>query len=299
MKPLFGCLIEIETLAPPRALDKLARAGVFMYEVRQIGKTRVRLYVKSKEIQKIFAIFSGSCYTVRVIRESGLKRPLTFLKKRPGIIVGAVLFFASCFLSAPFVLKIEYVGTGSHYAREAEEILHDSGISIFAPFDKERAEQAERRLSLLPSVSFCSVEKSGYVVTVTLEENAETPLPERETSLVSPVEGKVEDIIVLRGQVLVAEGDVVEAGQTLVSGAENVAFPVARVELLCTSVFEYISQEESDEAKKEAFAGALLYIDGEVITQSAEVRHEEDKFIYTVHTEYRRVLTVNLAASNG
>ena len=69
MKPLFWTELELETLTPPRALTRLAKAGIAVFEARRIGAGRVRFKVKSKDLQKIFAIFPRSCYTVNIIKK--------------------------------------------------------------------------------------------------------------------------------------------------------------------------------------------------------------------------------------
>ena len=137
MKPLFSDIIEIDSLTPPRALTKLARAGICVYDVERKSKTCLRMRVKSKETQKIFAIFSGSCYTVREVGCAGLKKPLLFMKKRWGLLLGAAIFLAAAFVSQAFVLKIDVVGSGSHYEREAVSILGSAGLKRFSLYSRE------------------------------------------------------------------------------------------------------------------------------------------------------------------
>lgn len=303
MKPLFSDIIEIDSLTPPRALTKLARAGICVYDVERKSKTCLRMRVKSKETQKIFAIFSGSCYTVREVGCAGLKKPLLFMKKRWGLLLGAAIFLAAAFVSQAFVLKIDVVGSGSHYEREAVSILGSAGLKRFSLYSRERADEAERALMRLPSVSFCSVEKSGSVLTVTLEENAETPVSEREKNLFSPIAGRVESVAVVRGTALVSEGDEVSKGQILIAGyalsgeGENAVrrevYPVGRVSLLAEDTFVYRSEEKSESALEKAYAAALIGFEGEAVEQAADVSEENGIYIYTVRTQYRRILSVN------
>ena len=303
-KPLFSYIIELDTLTPPRALTKLARGGVAVYCVEKINTGKLRMRVKCKDLQKIFAIFPQSCYTVRVVGAAGLKKYVDAAYKRLALVLSALLFLGVCFASELFVFRIRFEGSGSHYGREALPILASAGIGIFSVYSAKKGEEAERLLMDLPSVSFCSVEKEGLVVTVTLEENAEIPVTEREKQFLSPADGVVEDLTVIRGSALVAEGEKVRKGQSLVSGAVTVGegenavvrqtFPVARLSLVVTIEREYVSAEESEDALERAYASALLFAEGEVLEKSAHVTVREGAFVYTVKIAYRLIASVNM-----
>ena len=68
MKPFFSCIVEIETLTPPRALTRLAKEGVSVYGAEKIGAGKLRICVKSKDLRKIFA------HIVRTRQETGVFR---------------------------------------------------------------------------------------------------------------------------------------------------------------------------------------------------------------------------------
>ena len=74
MTPLFGVRMEISGIAPLRALEKLSAAGIRARDVRKAGVARLNFCVKSKETEKIFAIFARSCYTVTRKESVGLTR---------------------------------------------------------------------------------------------------------------------------------------------------------------------------------------------------------------------------------
>lgn len=53
---------EITSLTVNRAVNKLARAGIEVFNVRKTGKTRIRLSIRAKDSEKFLQFF-----TVRVI----------------------------------------------------------------------------------------------------------------------------------------------------------------------------------------------------------------------------------------
>ena len=91
MTPLFCSVLEIGGVSPLRALDRLAKGGVPVYDVQKIGPTCLKFRAKSKESEKIFAIFRGSCYTVTKIGAAGFKRLADAVRLRWGMAVGAAL----------------------------------------------------------------------------------------------------------------------------------------------------------------------------------------------------------------
>lgn len=301
MKPLFCDLLQVEAIAPFRALDKLVKRGISVYDVQKIGPTCLKFCVKSKETEKVFAIFRGSCYTVTKIGGVRLKRAADALLRRPGIAAGILLSFALCIAGNLFVLDIRVEGSGARYGERAVEILRESGVSLFAPYRGENASAARAELLSLPGIVFAEVDKSGCVVTVTLEESEETPLPARENVLKASSAGVVEDITVLRGTALVKAGDTVEEGQTLVggffeteAGERKETFAVARASILHSYTGEFASDEESEDALRRAVASANMIAGGEPVDYTYTVREDGGIFIYTVAVRVRITCSVNM-----
>ena len=296
---------ESTSLTVNRAVNKLARAGIEVFNVRKIGKTRIRLSVRAKDSEKFFAIFRGSCYTINKMSDRGAKKWAAFALYRIGAVVGAALFCLLVYLSGLFVYKVEVVGSGSHYREEVCALLSQAGLSPFSAYSEEKAEQARTYVLDLPAVSFCSVQKKGGVIVVGVEVNAETPAKVPARSLVAGQEGTVLQLICIRGTPQVNEGDFVESGATLVAGyaeygegesqTRREVAAIAKAVLECKLVYEHKSAEESEAAQDAAYAEALLRIgEGEVLEKQAEVRPESDGFVYRVEIRYTAVFAVNM-----
>ena len=301
MTPLFCEEWQVQAIAPFRALDKLAKRGVAVYDVQKIGPTCLKFRAKSKESEKIFAIFRGSCYTVTKCRSVRLKRLADALARRPGILAGVLLFFALGFCSNLFVFDIRVEGSGARYEERAVEILRENGLYTFALFGEDKAAKAGAELLGLPGIVFAQVQRSGCIVTVTLEESEETPVPARGSELNAAAGGVVESITVLRGTALVAAGDTVEEGQTLVGGffetpegERRDTFAVARASILHSYTGEFVSDEESEEALARAVASANMIAGGEPVDYTYTVREEDGKFVYAVTVRVRVTCSVNM-----
>lgn len=301
MTPLFCSVLEIGGVSPLRALDRLAKGGVPVYDVQKVSPTCLKIRIKSKDRKKIFAIFRGSCYTVKKERAARLSRLPAAVRRRPGFAAGLVLFLLLAAACNRFVLRIDVQGSGAYLRDRAVQLLADAGVRAFAPYGEENAEAARSALLTLPGVVFASVEKNGCCVTVTLEQIEDAPAPAYERSLYSPAAGVVETLTVLRGTALVAEGDAVGTGQELVGGwfeteggERRETFASARCSLLCTRVYEYAFAERSEESERRALAAARLSSGGEAVAQKISARGSGGETIYTVELTVRVRCSVNL-----
>ena len=302
MKPLFFDVFEIRASVPLRALDKLVAAGVTVHSVEKCAAGCLKIRVKSKESKKIFAIFRGSCYTVKRIGSGGWKRRAERLLHRPALAIGLLAFFLTAAAGNLFVLRIDVVGSGARYREQSLQLLNEQGVHTFSLYDAQAAERAREQMLLLDDVVFVSLEKSGSVLTVTIEQSAQIPLPSRETELVSPCDGVVEELTALRGTPLAAEGAHVSAGDVLVGGwletqaGERIdTFAVARASILCEGTFSYAASEDSDAARQRARMAAIFSCGGEPLECRLECAPQQQRgVLYTVQITYRVRVSVNL-----
>lgn len=250
------CGIEIQSLSAHRVVDKLTGSGIEVLGAEKKEKNTITVWVNGKDRKKVFAILQGSCYNVVGTSFHGLEKVKQTCLKSVGLLAGAAVFLASvCFMQSR-VLKIEVVGSGAYYAQEVNEILSRNGSGFFAPAPEEGAVTAE--ILALPRVSFCSVKLIGGVLTVTVEVSDENAVLEG-APLLSPADGKVEELVVVRGTALVSVGDSVQKGDVLVDNRAPVGesgsrplIVIARVKVSFAVAKEYALGEE------EALAQALL-----------------------------------------
>ncbi|MGN0822177.1 MAG: sporulation protein YqfD [Candidatus Gallimonas sp.] len=233
-----------------RAADKLAKAGICVFSVREARKNAVFVEVASKDVKKVFAILRGSCYNVEKVRFRGGERLLAAVKRRAGAIVGAALFFGTVWFAQTRVLRVDVTGNGAYYRDEVTEILSRGGVTRYSSFPQD-ASALTAEILALPGVSFCAFARSGGILTVEVRvsDDAETHVG----PLLSPCAGKVEEAVVLRGTLTVEVGEEVEAGRMLVDCTETVGegtrsvIVIARVRLSSAvrGVYAAVSGEEA------------------------------------------------------
>lgn len=275
MKPLFRDSFCIEGLSPHRALDKLARRGVRVFDACKTGPARLNFAVSAKDAEKVFAIFAGSCYTVTKTGSSRAKRLVAAVRRRPGFVCGAALFLALSFAADGLVLRVDVTGSAARYAARAEEVLAEAGIGVFSFYSEEAAGRARSRLlAEFADVAFAEVEKSGCVVRVTLEAGEIAEVPARKSELRAPASGEVEELTVLRGEACAEEGQQVAAGDVLVlgrvagaDGAYKETFVSARCVLRCG--YTFTATGGGEEAVRRALAAARLSAERDLLQGDA------------------------------
>ena len=219
MTPLLHDVLHLEGIAPHRALDRLVRRGVRVYAAVRTGVAAVNFRVKCKDTEKVFAIFGGSCYTVTKVGTSRGARLLAAVRRRPVFVGGALLIVLLSVWADGLVLRIAVSGSAARYPERARQVLAEAGVGVFSFYEEAAAQAAGAALmEEFDDVAFAQVQKSGCVVYVTLEEGAVAAPPVRKTELVAPAAGVVEELTVLRGVALAAEGQTVAAGDVLAAG---------------------------------------------------------------------------------
>lgn len=141
--------------------------------------------------------------------------------KRPGVPVGILLGICLLWLSGQYVWDIRVSGTGTLSRREVLDTLASCGFSVGTPFRGFAADRLENRVLLADRrIAWISVNRRGTVAYVQVREAVYPPAQEQPTpaNIVASRAGVIERVELTRGNLLVAAGQTVSAGQLLVSG---------------------------------------------------------------------------------
>ncbi len=209
----------VEGLNLDRLLNTLARQRIKLYRIRKINRKTLKFSLKSADKQKFFAITENMCYNVTESGEygSGLLFALCF--RNPGVLVGICVLAFTLFFGDRLLTGIEYRGTGSLYAAEAEACLAENGVQPYTFFFSRDCDVLARALLKNPHFSFASVKREGNRLVVELAvADEETSLFTAKSALYAPEAGIVEYIKLYRGTACVSVGDAVEKDAILLDG---------------------------------------------------------------------------------
>ncbi len=240
----------VEGLMPERAVDRLQRAGIFVFSAKKIEKKQILFCINKKDLEKAFAIYPNMCYNskresvysfTRVGAKSARERKIA-RQRLLGLGLGICIFFLLFFNAAAYVFRVDLVGTDI-YRRETLEILQANGVRIFAPYVSGKEDVICAKILELDGVEFCSVQKRGNTLRVEIRLNAFSDDNRENGDLVSPCDGVIENVVSLGGTPLKKTGERVTAGEPIVadyftSGDEETpqatkTTVVAKVKLIC------------------------------------------------------------------
>ncbi len=306
MSVLFGNFRDrllLEGLMPERALLRLKRADIAVYNVKKLQKNQILLSVKKKDSEKVFAIYPDVCYniaayspyTVRKIGSEGLGRYVEKLKRRVGLLLGGLLFFITILFLNPFAFGVDFVGTDV-YRREVFAVLEGNGIKPFAPFDEKKKDLVCAEILAIDDVEFCSVKKDGFRIIVEIRTSPFISPKIEKGGLTAKHTGILISVATLKGTPLKKVGEEVRLGETIVgdwfekADGEKVSVEaVARAKIAC--VYEGLILAAS---KEEAFAKAYLLTELSESDRIESFSLEKQGKGYYVKIAYTAVEKINL-----
>ena len=295
--------LQIQGIMPERALLRLRRAEIPLYDIQKTQPTRIAFSVSGKDEEKVFAIYPKAelsaglytSYTVTKLPVAGVDKALQTLKKRWGIIVGIGVFCCATLYADSFVFGVEIVGS-KVYAREIYTALEEADIRPFAKYSMAKQDEFCAKMLALDGVEFCSVQKAGLWARVEMRLGGFAERKTQTGKMQSKYTGEVVAITVLRGTPMKKIGDKILAGETLVSddvivenGGQIRVEVIARVQIACT--YEALVCAEDEE---NAFAAAYLEIGADGVDLTGKSVVEERENTYAVRLLYTATQTMNL-----
>ena len=285
--------------ATENVIKKLSKNNIYAFNITKKG-AYTHFFVAHNYVEKVFAIFSHPCYNITVIKLSPARALAARLSSRIGVLCGCALFVAAVILSQYSVLKIEVTGSGSYLAPQVEAVLSSCGIKAGSFFPSDDFSEARAGVMSLPSVTFCSFERRGFVLVADVECNPEDDNKADYSPLVSDCVGTIEKITAVCGTPLVSAGDEVSRGDELI-GAYYTAEDGEKISCLCvgyarievTASVSCHAEERGDKAMQSALAAAKLYAE-EIEVVSCDIKDTSDGVIYIVNFTYLHTVSVNM-----
>jgi len=259
----FKADLYISGMNGERALIRLRRGGIPVLRAQKKAKNLLVARIYRKDVKKTFTILADSCYNINKVVPVGAYYAVSLAVKRISFIACALAFIAAIAASDGLILSVSYFGGGAYYKGEAEKILSERGIGAFKFLSGADIPLATTQILSLPNVSFCSIKREGYILKVKIEVSSSTESA-ISGGLYCDRAGVVKSVVVLSGTASVKEGDMVSAGDELVSpynigagGEKRECIASARVEVECSATAEGLSEEDAKNR-------AMFECDGEI-----------------------------------
>lgn len=160
----------------------------------------------------------------RAVRRGGLPVLAHRYRKRAGLAVGLLLIIAILFVSGRVVWDVRMEGDASVCGTRLRERLALCGLTVGTWIPSLDTDEVESRLLIeSDDIAWVSVNMRGTVAYVQVRElkQPESMRTDDPTNLVASCDGVIESVRLISGEVSVQPGDLVRAGELLVSGVRD------------------------------------------------------------------------------
>ncbi|MDD3270460.1 MAG: sporulation protein YqfD [Syntrophomonadaceae bacterium] len=200
----------------------LAR-GIYIWDIKKQNNL-IYLKVRTSGYEAFKSIADENNYEIKLLKRQGMPFWKTVMKRRIGLLGGAVIFIAALYLMSSFVWLVQVSGNNKV---DQNRILMTAAIHGIYPgaakWNFSRIEVEEAMLRDMSELSYIQCDIRGVKVHIKVVEKI---LPDHEITgpchIVAAQEGVVEELMVLEGQAHVKPGSVVAKGDILISG---IVFP--------------------------------------------------------------------------
>lgn len=238
----YAFSVDCESLGD--AVNLLLNVHASPFRARRVD-SRYTFSLTASDARRVITLFDdcGISYSVSPLR--GLPTVFPFLRRRVGLVVGAMLLFAVSFLSARSVWGFEIIGNDTVPDDEILYLLDELGCGYGDYIPKMDIEQIQARfLAANHDISWIAVNLNGNFATVevieTLLGGKADPPPGVYANVVADEDAQICLIKTERGRRHVENGDTVKKGDILISGVLDVNGDRVRYEYASGEVFAYV-----------------------------------------------------------
>lgn len=217
--------IRVEGYSPERLLNLCNAHKILLWDVEN-QELIYEMYVSVKDYKRMRPLIRKTRTKIILLEKHGLPFFLHKFRKRKMFFIGVLLCVTTIYLLSLFIWNIHFEGNVSQSNGELLAYLDEIGVSHGIRKAEVVCENIETKLrSRYPNMLWVSAEMRGTRIIIQIKENTDEDIisnievkNEEPVSIVTEKAGTVESMIVRQGTPIVAVGDEVEAGQTLVEG---------------------------------------------------------------------------------
>lgn len=280
-------------------LKKLAKAQIPVGCVSASG-AKVRFSVNREYIRKVFAIFKHPCYNIGIRNKSVPMRFCDFLKRRTGVIVGALIVLAAIIYSQTAVLRISVTGNAEYLTQRVLSLAEECGAKRFTTCGGLDKPLLAARVMALDGVEFCSVSRKGWAIVIDVRIGNASYGNASRLPLCAEKCGVIKSLTVLCGTAEKSVGDSVSVGDVVIGNYEFLqgeeraeCLAVGYVEIEVEGNITLFYESSSPENEKQALSAPSVYSES-VVKKSLSVTPCDGGYYYKVdftylHTQLRNM----------
>jgi similar to stage IV sporulation protein len=204
---------------PERFVNLATMRGVVLWDVISINPETTLVKVAARSFRPLRHIARRTNVKVRIRVKGGLPFILYRLRGRWMLACGAVTFCLLLCLFSSLIWTVNVVGTKQ---LDSAQVLRLAASAGMYPGNLRllvnSKDVADRLMKEMPGIAFAEVDFRGTQATIRIYERVLPLSSLGAANVVAVKDGVIKDILVLAGSPQVKDGDVVRAGQILISG---------------------------------------------------------------------------------
>jgi len=217
--------VEIAGFSVERFISQAVTKGMILWDLQRDGG-KFLATISRKDFWKAQNLAEKTSTRVNPKSFHGFPVFLSKIKKRPLLPVGALVFIVGMVLITSFIWRIDIEGTNRINATEILSFLEEQGFSVGNPRHGVAYREIEVLLLLeFEDIAWVSLSITGTRALIRLTETIyHPPLVRRYDAedIVATKDGVIVHMATSAGTPLFRPGDVVAAGETIVSGQLNI-----------------------------------------------------------------------------
>ena len=215
--------VELTSAETEKALEAVIGKGISIFRVQRTGDLTVKFIIRRCDHGALAALSEKRGETLRVCRNIGMFWTGRRLIHRPVLLLGTLFLLILILFLPSRVLFVQVEGNDAVPTKRILAAAEACGIRFGASRRQVRSEKVKNALLLeVPELQWAGVNTSGCIATISVRERPESQKAAEDPAVVSSIvaarDGQILSGTVIRGNGLFQVGDVVKAGQVLISG---------------------------------------------------------------------------------
>jgi len=206
---------------PERVINMAMSRGIFVWDIHQDDEGRFLFKVRLGGYKALRYLVRKSGCRMRIRKKRGVPFLVMRAKKRKILVFGLLLFCLTLYFLSSFVWFVEVTGNSKVPTEFILQNVANGGLKVGTVKSTLQREYLKEKLLLdIPELAWAAIHVQGSRIVIEVAEKTLIPqngdtLP---SDLLARIDGKVEELLVLKGTPVVKEGDQVREGQALISG---------------------------------------------------------------------------------
>jgi len=244
-------VITVEGIGTERFLNYLIRNNINVFNVTRISDTKIQLCVDRDDIKDFKKAYRGNDFQIKIKQKTGIPFIVKRIYKYKGMWICAILSLVILMSTSQFVTDV-YIDCPEGIKQE--EVRNElSKLGLKPGIYKKNIDRKKIRDSIMVTfddIAYISVNVTGTNVFVTITKKAETLSSKEESNycnIISEKNAIIEKVVPRSGNAVVSEGDIVQKGDLLISGANTQSLP----EVWATTFYEVKKSASYIDTKQE------------------------------------------------